>query len=100
MMRYRIVHSESGEQYLLLPDEMRAVREHTSEVAGGSYKSYDLGHYRLSRASVRKIFKLKACSIGRERWTAKFIDDKLKIGCQTFDAANTIGITRWLGVAA
>lgn len=108
--RYRFVTSFGGHKYILMPTEMRQVLKR--EYNGKNQKLYDtlelpeFGNERLSRASIRRIFKNKRGVCGLSRgWTFELFEVpnvdgvQLRIGCQNFDETAVYVFKRWLGIA-
>lgn len=52
----------------------------------------------LSRASVKKVFKLRSGKIGKPQWAFYFHDGtgELKIGCMKFVGSNVTALKAWI----
>lgn len=92
----RIIQSNDA-KYALLDEGMYRLHEASAD----GYSVLKFSEPSLSRAVVRKIFKLGK---GRTRqgWrfntAADHVIYKLMIGCQYFDQAAVLGLKRWLGI--
>ena len=99
MYPYRIISNKvKTQKFLLTEDRMIGFKE---QVAGDTATRMNFNEgYQLSRAQMKRVFKLKLGHIGsRYRWTFQVFESvpAVRIGCMKFEGVAFDAIKAWIG---